>query len=225
MYFDYIEDDISQVGIVIDHHIKNNTNSYSNEYIVRVYPTINENCIELKEEKEESEKEMEKFDVDITVDVGKFGIFNEVIEVLKRIAESYLYKKRKDDNLLIEEREVIKMILMYLDKEEYDVSFLETTKLGNILEFLKESIDEKEEIVNKLCLVMAKYETMAEEQMSKMLQVLADTFTDETMDWEEKKPLLLALDMMRKKVQFVVPDPTPMSTTHLQEGFAKNQSI
>ena len=150
MYFDYIEDDISQVGIVIDHHIKNNTNSYSNEYIVRVYPTINENCIELKEEKEESEKEMEKFDVDITVDVGKFGIFNEVIEVLKRIAESYLYKKRKDDNLLIEEREVIKMILMYLDKEEYDVSFLETTKLGNILEFLKESIDEKEEIVKDI---------------------------------------------------------------------------
>ena len=150
MYFDYIEDDISQVGIVIDHHIKNNTNSYSNEYIVRVYPTINENCIELKEEKEESEKEMEKFDVDITVDVGKFGIFNEVIEVLKRIAESYLYKKRKDDNLLIEEREVIKMILIYLDKEEYDVSFLETTKLGNILEFLKESIDEKEEIVKDI---------------------------------------------------------------------------
>ena len=150
MYFDYIEDDISQVGIVIDHHIKNNTNSYSNEYIVRVYPTINENCIELKEEKEESEKEMEKFDVDITVDVGKFGIFNEVIEVLKRIAEQYLYKKRKDDNLLIEEREVIKMILMYLDKEEYDVSFLETTKLGNILEFLKESIDEKEEIVKDI---------------------------------------------------------------------------
>jgi hypothetical protein len=150
MYFDYIEDDISQMGIVIDHHIKNNTNSYSNEYIVRVYPTINENCIEMKEEKEESEKEMEKFDVDITVDVGKFGIFNEVIEVLKRIAESYLYKKRKDDNLLIEEREVIKMILMYLDKEEYDVSFLETTKLGNILEFLKESIDEKEEIVKDI---------------------------------------------------------------------------
>lgn len=150
MYFDYIEDDISQMGIVIDHHIKNNTNSYSNEYIVRVYPTINENCIEIKEEKEESEKEMEKFDVDITVDVGKFGIFNEVIEVLKRIAESYLYKKRKDDNLLIEEREVIKMILMYLDKEEYDVSFLETTKLGNILEFLKESIDEKEEIVKDI---------------------------------------------------------------------------
>ena len=150
MYFDYIEDDISQMGIVIDHHIKNNTNSYSNEYIVRVYPTINENCIEMKEEKEESEKEMEKFDVDITVDVGKFGIFNEVIEVLKRIAESYLYKKRKDDNLLIEEKEVIKMILMYLDKEEYDVSFLETTKLGNILEFLKESIDEKEEIVKDI---------------------------------------------------------------------------
>ena len=150
MYFDYIEDDISQMGIVIDHHIKNNTNSYSNEYIVRVYPTINENCIEMKEEKEESEKEMEKFDVDITVDVGKFGIFNEVIDVLKRIAESYLYKKRKDDNLLIEEREVIKMILMYLDKEEYDVSFLETTKLGNILEFLKESIDEKEEIVKDI---------------------------------------------------------------------------
>ena len=150
MYFDYFEDDISQVGIVIDHHIKNNTNSYSNEYIVRVYPTINESCIEMKEEKEESEKEMEKFDVDITVDVGKFGIFNEVIEVLKRIAESYLYKKRKDNNLLIEEREVIKMILMYLDKEEYDVSFLEATKLGNILEFLKESIDEKEEIVKEI---------------------------------------------------------------------------
>ena len=150
MYFDYFEDDISQVGIVIDHHIKNNTNSYSNEYIVRVYPTINESCIKMKEEKEESEKEMEKFDVDITVDVGKFGIFNEVIEVLKRIAESYLYKKRKDNNLLIEEREVIKMILMYLDKEEYDVSFLEATKLGNILEFLKESIDEKEEIVKEI---------------------------------------------------------------------------
>ena len=156
MYFDYFEDDISQVGIVIDHHVKNNTNtSYTNikdnnEYIVRVYPTLNDNCIEMKEEKEENEKEMERFDVDITVNVGKFGIFNEVIEVLKKIAESYLYKKRSDNNLLIEEREVIKMILLYLDKEEYDVSFLEATKLGNILEFLKESIDEKEEVVKEI---------------------------------------------------------------------------
>lgn len=147
MYLDYFDDEISQVGIIIDHHVKNNDSQLKdNDYIVRVYPLISETCSDMKEENDNKD-DLKSFDVDIAVDMGKFSLFNEALEVLKKICESFLYKKREGKTLLKEEREVIRMIVEYLDKEEYDVSFLEVTKLGNILEYLKESIDEKEEVV------------------------------------------------------------------------------
>lgn len=90
--------------------------------------------------------------------------------------------------------------------------------------------EEKAEIVGNLARLILISETLTPEQLSRTLQILADVFADETIDFDSKKPLLLALDRMRKKPEFAgdkffsIPDPTPISVTHHQEGFAKGQA-
>ena len=77
---------------------------------------------------------------------------------------------------------------------------------------------------------MTKASELSKEQIEKVLQVLADTFADEAIEIEDKQPLLIALDEMRKLPLFAgenrinIPDPTPISLSHHTETFAKSQS-
>ena len=66
-----------------------------------------------------------------------------------------------------------------------------------------------------------------DEKRKVLLQKVADLYADENV--AEKVPLLIGLDVMRRLPIFagkqnVVPDPTPVSTSHLNEGFAKNKA-
>lgn len=90
--------------------------------------------------------------------------------------------------------------------------------------------EEKADVIAKLALLLTKAGELSKEQVNKVLQVLADTFADEAIEIEDKQPLLLALDEMRKLPNFAgenrinIPDPTPISLSHHTETFAKSQS-
>lgn len=91
--------------------------------------------------------------------------------------------------------------------------------------------EEKADVIAKLALLLSKAGELSKEQVDKVLQVLADTFADEAIEVEDKHPLLLALDEMRKLPNFAgenrinIPDPTPISLSHHTETFAKSQSV
>ena len=87
--------------------------------------------------------------------------------------------------------------------------------------------EEKAEVVGRLAMLLTMSETLTPEQLKRTMQVLADVFADDRIDFDEKRPLLIALDAMRRKPAFAgdkffaIPDPTPISKTHHQEGFTK----
>ena len=91
--------------------------------------------------------------------------------------------------------------------------------------------EEKAKVIAKLALLLTKAGSLDKEQVTKVLQILADVFADEGIEIEDKQPLLLALDEMRKIPGFsgenriTIPDPTPISLSHHTETFAKNQSV
>jgi hypothetical protein len=85
---------------------------------------------------------------------------------------------------------------------------------------------EKSEVIWELAALLTRMQNLSQEQRSEVLQVLADVSADEKIDMDEKKVLLIGLDLMRRGAgerHVVVPDPTPVSTTHNQEGFSKTQ--
>lgn len=88
---------------------------------------------------------------------------------------------------------------------------------------------EKADIIAKLAMLLIKANDIPKDAVKKVLQVLADIFADETFDIEEKQPLLLALDEMRKLPSFagdnriLIPDSTPISLSHHTETFAQGQ--
>ena len=89
---------------------------------------------------------------------------------------------------------------------------------------------ERDEIIDKLCYVLTKIEEVPKDKLNKFMQILADVYADEQIEFESKKPLFFALNVMRTKPIFKgdklrIPDPTPYSTTHASETFAKTQSI
>lgn len=90
--------------------------------------------------------------------------------------------------------------------------------------------EEKADVIAKLTILLTKAGELSKDQVEKVMQVLADTFADEAIDVEDKQPLLVALDEMRKLPLFSgenrinIPDPTPISLSHHTETFAKNQS-
>lgn len=84
---------------------------------------------------------------------------------------------------------------------------------------------ERNEIINKLSIALKIASEMNPEQYKKIMQLVADVFTDEAVD--EKRPLLLGLDAMRRDPHFIdgnlnIPDPTPKSRTHDNETFSKH---
>ncbi|OHT05192.1 hypothetical protein TRFO_27126 [Tritrichomonas foetus] len=91
--------------------------------------------------------------------------------------------------------------------------------------------EEKTELIAKLAKLLTKAADLSSDDVKKVLQVLADVFADEAIEIEDKQPLLLALDIMRKipslsKDKILpIPDPTPISLSHHTETFAKTQSI
>ncbi|KAH0786488.1 hypothetical protein GPJ56_009559 [Histomonas meleagridis] len=88
---------------------------------------------------------------------------------------------------------------------------------------------QKEEIVNKLAFILTKATELTDEEFEKVMQVLVDVYADEQIDFESKRPLLFALNELRLNPKFKgklkIPEPTPFSTTHASETFAKTQSI
>lgn len=89
---------------------------------------------------------------------------------------------------------------------------------------------EKDEIVENLCYVITKAEQVPNDKFEKFIQILSDVYADEQIEFESKKPLFFALNVLRtnplfKGDKFRIPDPTPYSTTHASETFAKTQSI
>ena len=87
---------------------------------------------------------------------------------------------------------------------------------------------ERDEIIDKLCYVLTKIEEVPKDKLNKFMQILADVYADEQIEFESKKPLFFALNVMRTKPIFKgdklrIPDPTPYSTTHASETFAKTQ--
>lgn len=75
--------------------------------------------------------------------------------------------------------------------------------------------------VRKVAALLAKAGELEAEAIGKVLQATVDLLADESVDLEEKKPILLGLDGLRRVAELHLPDATPISTTHLQEGFAK----
>jgi hypothetical protein len=97
------------------------------------------------------------------------------------------------------------------------------TKFSEALGFTGEDIAESaqgDDIVSKLA-----RDLVSENPSADIMQRVADVYADENIESEGKRVLLLALDVLRRKVPVLqIPDPTPVSTTHLQEGFAKGQA-
>jgi hypothetical protein len=75
--------------------------------------------------------------------------------------------------------------------------------------------------VKKLAALLARAGALEPKAIVRVLQATVDLLADEGVELEEKKPILLGLDGLRTVGELHLPDATPISTTHLQEGFAK----
>jgi hypothetical protein len=75
--------------------------------------------------------------------------------------------------------------------------------------------------VRRVTALLARACELEADAIATVLQATADLLADEGVELEEKKPILLGLDGLRRVAELHLPDATPISTTHLQEGFAK----
>jgi hypothetical protein len=69
----------------------------------------------------------------------------------------------------------------------------------------------------KVAAALAKGPELEEVQLAKVLQMAVDFLADESTDSDDKKPIVLALDALRRARSLHIPDPTPIPTTHFQE--------
>ena len=173
-----------------------------------------------QETDEEVVKELSEIDFD-SVDISELDDLVEkcssnekaASSILKVIVEKYCENLGGNDP---------KEIIQNLQEGDED-------SIPELIEFVCN--EEKAKVIAKLALLLTKAGSLDKEQVTKVLQILADVFADEGIEIEDKQPLLLALDEMRKIPGFsgenriTIPDPTPISLSHHTETFAKNQSV
>jgi hypothetical protein len=74
-----------------------------------------------------------------------------------------------------------------------------------------------ERLARRVAAALAGAAELDGERLARLLQLAVDVCASESVDGDEKKPVLLALDALRRVRPLHLPDPTPISTTHLQE--------
>jgi hypothetical protein len=81
-----------------------------------------------------------------------------------------------------------------------------------------------EGFAKRLPAALVKASERESDELAKLSQLVGEFFPDQNIDPDEGKPLFIVLDALRRTQPLYFPDPTFVSTTHLQESDSPSMS-